>query len=111
MKCPICKCEFTPNLKNRSTQENRYYFGVVVKALSELTGFNPDEMHEILKHKFLKKSVWITNIEKGTVEEVVITQSTTELTTVEFENYLAKIRQWAGEELNCPIPLPNEVTE
>lgn len=39
-------------------------------------------------------------------------ESTAELSTKEFEEYLEKIRQWASdpdEGVNCYIPLPNEV--
>lgn len=101
---------YGPLLKNRSDRENRYYWGVVIDILSDYTGFSPEDMHEILKHKFLRKSVWVTNPENGTIEEIQITQSTASLTTVKFEEYLSKIREWAAT-LNCRIPLPNEPPE
>ncbi|MEN6423332.1 MAG: hypothetical protein ABFD76_15440 [Smithella sp.] len=82
----------------RSLNQNRYYFGVVLDILSNHTGYESDEMHEILKFKFLKTV-------KADMEYI---KSTTKLNTVEFEEYLTKIKQWAAVELNCYIPDPNE---
>jgi hypothetical protein len=35
-------------------------------------------------------------------------QSTTELSTIQFEEYLDKIREFATEFLSIQIPLPND---
>lgn len=102
--CPKCKFQWVSTL--RSNQQSRYYFGVVVDILSNHTGFTPEEMHEILKHKFLRDWKKIKTV--NGVFEYVYTKSTTILSTAEFENYLAKIREWAAIELNCQIPEPNE---
>jgi len=83
----------------RSENQSRYYFGVVLDILSKHTGYESDEMHEILKFKFLRKRI------NNDVEYV---QSTTKLNTAEMEEYLEKIRRWAAVELYCNIPLPNE---
>lgn len=85
--------------KQRTHKENRYYWGVVVYLLSETTGYNDEEMHEALKMMFLK----------DTSRKIPTLRSTASLTTVEFENYMEKIRMWSAQELNCYIPLPNEV--
>ena len=82
----------------RSLNENDYYWGVVIEEISDFTGFSPQEVHELLKWKFLR-------IVKGKLESC---RSTTNLSVGEFEDYLSQIRQWASEELNCFIPLPNE---
>lgn len=97
MICPKCKFKFISTL--RSTPQNRYYWGVVVEILSEHIGFSPEEMHEILKHKFLNP------FEKMGYK---IYPNTTQLTTVEFKNYIEKIQRWAAQELQCVIPDPNE---
>lgn len=61
-------------------------------------------MHEALKLKFLpKKSIKINK------EEFIISDSSKELNTIEFEDYLSKVRTWASLELNCLIPLPNDI--
>jgi hypothetical protein len=93
--------------KNRSLSQNAYYWGVIIDLLSEHCGFTTDEMHEILKHKFLRRSVWIVK-KHGIEEQSIITKSTQELTTKEFEDYLSKVREWSSLELGVYIPLPNE---
>ena len=85
--------------KTRSNQENRYYWGVVIKLLSELTGYTNDEIHDAMRMKFL--------INRD--GKVVTLKSTKNLTTIQFEEYMTKIRQWANSELDCYIPEPNEV--
>jgi hypothetical protein len=84
--------------KARSLNQNRYYFGVVVKILADFTGYTPEETHDALRMKFL--------VVHGVIDTI---QSTTELSTVEFEEYMAKIRQWASVEYGVGIPEPNEV--
>ena len=85
--------------KERSNPQNRYYWGVVINLLCETTGYTPEEMHEALKMLFLKDNT----------RKLPTLRSTTELTTIEFEDFLEGVRVWAASELNCIIPLPNEV--
>jgi hypothetical protein len=67
--------------------------------IAEETGHEPDEVHEFLKLQFLKK-----NLDKlGDVAK-----SSTELNTLEFEEYAEKCRRWASVFLNLNIPEPNE---
>jgi hypothetical protein len=91
----------------RSIAENNYYWGVVVDLLCEHTGDTPDDMHEILKEKFLRETKFLQG-EGDKVAEVARVQSTTLLTTHEFEDYLKEVREWASIELGIYIPLPNE---
>jgi len=88
-----------PEKRPRSVEQNKYYWGVVIDVIGRHLGYSAEEAHEALKWHFL--------IKLGEVLPTV--KSTTELTTVEFEEYLAKIRQWAAEFLNVSIPEPNEV--
>jgi hypothetical protein len=83
----------------RSDLQNNYYWGVVLEILSKELGYDQDELHEILKYKFLK-------IESTLGMEYI--RSTTKLTTGEFEEYLEKIKRWAAEFLGINIPNPNE---
>lgn len=87
--------------KPRSDQENKYYWGVVVKMIAEHQGEFPEKIHEGLRSAFLKVCE----------KPLLIVKSTTELSTVEMEEYLANVRQWAATELTpgLYIPLPNEV--
>ena len=101
-KCNGKEIELSFGLKKnqRSVNQNSYYWGVVIDILYKKTdvGYTPEEWHEALKFKFLKKGG----------EEVPTVTSTTLLNTVEMEDYLAKIRVWASDFLGCFIPLPHE---
>jgi len=93
-----------PYKNNRSDHQNRYYWGVVVKMLSDELGYFPDEMHEALKLKFLpKKTISMAN------ESFIIADSSTRLSTMDFESFLSQIRTWASSDLGVLIPLPNDV--
>jgi len=87
--------------KTRTLNQNAYYFGVVIKILSDEFGYLDDEMHEELKRKFNPVA---SRLEKGKV----IGGSTRRMNTKEFEQYCEKIRIWAARDLNIMIPLPNE---
>lgn len=78
-------------------KENNYYWGVVLDAIADTTGYTPEEVHDAMRWKFLRVG--------GRFERV---KSTTSLSTHEFEEYLEKIRMFANQELNCRIPLPRE---
>lgn len=87
----------------RSTAENRYYWGVVIRMVAEDMAVIPDEAHDFLKSLFLKVGVEV----RGKRYEII--RSTTMLSVAEFEDYVEKCRQWAAVELNIVIPMPNEV--
>ena len=97
-----------PESRQRSNPQNKYYWGVVLKILSNETGYEPDELHLIFKDLFLKEYAEINKEDKRIV--IPYLKSTTELSTQEFEDYLTRIKRWAAIELNIYIPEPNEVT-
>lgn len=88
-----------PRKKSRSDNQNRYLWGVVYKIIANETGHTEEEVHEHMKWQFLRKR-------GGRLETV---KSTTNLTTIEFEEYTENIRRFAATKLNIQIPLPNEV--
>lgn len=92
-----------PVRNTRSQNQNRYYWGVVIKMISVRTGHTDEEVHAILASKFLKEGVDF----RGKRYEVV--KSTTSLTTIGFEDYLEKCRTFAAIDLELIIPLPNEI--
>jgi hypothetical protein len=96
--------EIKQHREQRSISQNRYYFGVIVKILSQELGYFPDEIHELLKQKFRPKEV----ILKATGESFKVGRSTTEDDTYDAEQYYEQIRIWALQELDILIPLPNE---
>ena len=65
---------------------------------------NDNQAHEILKARFLKKTVG--NPETSMVLETI--RSTTELTKLEFCEYIEEIQKFGAEFLNIQIPNPNE---
>lgn len=99
--------------KRRSQWQNNYYYGVVVEllrsSLSEEWGepISKDEMHEILKWQ----CNWREKVNEATGETLRIPHTTTDMTTVEFEEYLERCRRFALDWFNLEIPLPNEQTE
>jgi hypothetical protein len=87
----------------RSVDQNRLYWGVYVRTLSDYTGYSPDEMHEVLKAKFLPKRLAIADGNGEVQNEFVIGGSTTKLNVIEFGDYLAAIHDWAAQ-LGCVFP-------
>ncbi|TAK57855.1 MAG: hypothetical protein EPO24_09310 [Bacteroidetes bacterium] len=86
--------------KRRSDQQNRYYWGVIIKILSTFFGYEEEEMHEALKMKFL-----LVHGGDGKPDTI---RSTRKLTTVEFNDYIDKVIRWAAKEFNVVLPDPNQ---
>lgn len=91
----------------RSQQANAYYWAVVVKGLAAYNGNTPDEVHEVLKLKFLSKELAFANGNGEVVAEFVIGGSTRQLDTAAFYDYVERIRAWSLEALELPIPPPD----
>lgn len=89
-----------PPKKPRSNQENRYYWGVIVRMVADETGAWPEDIHHEFKKQFLRI---------GGSDTFPLIKSTTELTTIETEDFYSKCRMFAASELSMQIPLPNEV--
>lgn len=97
--------------KQRSTQQNAYYWPVVVQLVCaglRNMGNDVDEQdtHEFLKAKFNSKRIVNSD---GVIED--LPTSTTKLTTSEMMDYIAKIQMWAAEFLGIVIPDPNSSVE
>lgn len=90
-----------PPRKNRSLNENSYYWGVVIELISDETGMTAEEAHEAMKIMFLKKRI---------SEKIWTVKSTSTLSTLEFEEYVENVKRFASMELNIIIPLPGEVS-
>jgi len=90
----------------RSLAQNALYWSVYVEVLSEHTGYSPDEIHTILKAKFLPKALALCNGDGEVRDEFVIGSTTTTLNKNEFSEFLRNIQQWAAEELGVVIPDP-----
>lgn len=84
---------FKKDRKNRSLNQNSYYWGVVVSILASSLGYFLEEMHEILKWKFNSRIHYNHKLNK----ETRLMKSSTELTTVTFNTYCENIRMWAAQ--------------
>lgn len=94
----IAKCEgkeveivVLDKYKIRSEKQNRYYWGVVLKLISDHTGFEPEEVHQF----FRKHLLTYEKKYKGKVYE--FSKSTTELNWKDFSDYIEKIRAYVRE--------------
>ena len=85
----------------RTNNQNRYYWGVVVKLIAQHTGHDSEQIHELLKQ--FHSPNWHLG-------EKAIPTSTTRLDTLEFSEYTEKCRMWANEFFGLNIPLPGEVS-
>jgi len=91
----------------RSLAANNYYWGVIVKSISEYTGYHKDEVHEILRAKFAMDTRWIVNEKNGEVTEVACPASTATMTKAEFALFVDRCAAFAFE-LGCEIPTEYE---
>jgi len=95
-------------IKLRSSNENRYYWGVVVPLIQEWTGYETKEAtHKEIGRKFWGKLVHVKDLD-GKVREEIVPKSTTEMSTIEFEKKMQEVRDWADSN-GVHIPIPNEV--
>ena len=98
--------EIKENKNTRSLNQNAYYWRCIVQVMADELGYFPDEMHEILKAKFLSEYQILEHQERKA--GVLYVKSTTRLNTKEFELYVEKISIWSSTELNITLMLPNE---
>lgn len=108
-----CKVEITvkKHFKKRSTEQSRYYWGVVVPMVQDAINglgneFTAEETHEFLKARFNAK-----NIASKDGEAISVPVSTTKLNTVEFVAYLERINLFCSEYFGFSIPEPNSQGE
>lgn len=92
----------------RSAQSNRYYWAGVLKTLSLHTGYTPDELHDLMKARFLPKEKAFCDGNGEVIESLVIGGSTTVLNSKEMADYIEAIKTWSLETLKCRIPEPHE---
>lgn len=86
----------------RSLQQNKLWW-LYVTILSDELGYEKDEMHDILKFKFLKRE----RVVEKTGEIIPYLESTTRLTRTEFADVVDAVIRWAAE-MNIVLPSPNE---
>lgn len=85
-------------VKKRTDEQNAYYWAVVIPILAQHFGYNEEEMHVALRLKFLRRE-----------GELATARSTTELSTIEFVDYVDRIVVWAAMEYEVVIPPPTKI--
>jgi len=92
-----------PYRKNRTVQQNNYYFGVIIKLMCEETGYTKEEMHWMLCRKLLGVSE-IADPESGEMHQIV--NGTSGLSTTEFSDYMEAVMLWGQQFLHINFPPP-----
>jgi len=96
--------------KKRSTQQNRFYYGVIIPIVQNCLKdaghiLTSESTHDLIKLKFLKEPLFV-NEETGEVIERI--KSTTELSTSQFMDLLAEINNFTFEYFGVSLPSPND---
>jgi len=96
--------------KKRSTQQNRFYYGVIIPIVQNCLKdaghiLTNESTHDLIKLKFLKETLFV-NQDTGEVIERI--KSTTELSTSQFMDLLAEINNFIFEYFGVSLPSPNE---
>lgn len=91
----------------RSSQQNRYYWGLVIPIIQSGiknlgTELTKEECHEFLKSRFNTEEL----VNPETAECIMIPRSTTNMSKIQFMEYIAKIQQFGSEFLGIVIPDP-----
>ncbi len=93
--------------QRRSDRQNRYYWPCFVQPFAGFLrdqgeNVTADQCHEMLRHKFLCRSV----TDHKTGEALEFTASTTLLDTAEFNDYLDRCAHWLADMFGIIVPDP-----
>ena len=96
--------------KKRSTQQNRFYYGIILpivqNCLKEAGHVMTNEStHDLIKLKFLKETLFVNETTGEIIERI---KSTTELSTSQFMDLLAEINNFTFEYFGVSLPSPND---
>ena len=97
------------NRKQRSNPQNAFYYGVVIPCVQQMFSNAGTEADMQTTHEYLKRYVGnltkLINTPDG--KQQVVTRSSTELNTIDWEVFVEQIRAWAAT-FGVEIPFPNE---
>jgi hypothetical protein len=99
------KVKIAPIFQNRTPTQNKYYWSVVVRGLSEELGYYPHEIHQLLLSMFAMLEEKIDEYGKA----YIVVESTANMDSVRMEIYLDDIRNFFLADFNIYIPMPGEV--
>ena len=107
------KLSVEPVYRKRSSEQNAYYWGVIVNECAEgyfeTTGetLTKEAAHELLKYKCNCREI----VNEQTGEVLIIGQSTAQMTTVQMMEYWSRCREFIYTWFGRTVPEPNEQTE
>lgn len=87
----------------RSAEQNKYYW-LCIGILSKELGYDKDEMHSIVKYKFLKSEI----VCQKTGEVLEYIKSTAKLNKVEFIEFVDDMIRWASDIFGIILPYPHQ---
>jgi hypothetical protein len=96
--------------KKRSTQQNRFYYGVIIPIVQNCLKdaghiMTSENTHDLIKLKFLKEVLFVNESTGEVIERI---KSTTELSTSQFMDLLAEINKFTFEYFGVSLPSPND---
>ena len=96
--------------KKRSTQQNRFYYGVIIPIVQNCLKeaghiMTSESTHDLIKLKFLKETLFVNETTGEVIERI---KSTTELSTSQFMDLLEKINNFTFEYFGVSLPSPND---
>lgn len=92
----------------RSVDFNAYYWGTVLKMISDFTGHTQIEVHEACKIRYNFRHDFKYFKKSGKWKLVSKVDSSTAMFSREFMEYVMRVRADAEIDLHLTIPLPNE---
>jgi hypothetical protein len=112
VKALSCPPDELAQEKQRTLEQNNYYWGVVIPAISDYCGMSPDETHEALKEKFLTVKA---RLKWDKRKKIKYTKSTTQLVTKDFAAYILRIRNYFATDIDgqrySVAGAPNQVSD
>lgn len=103
----VVRCELTTPRAVRSIKVNRYYYGHVLRLISEYNGDDVDDLHDQMCARFLKRRVLSINKRTGEVDELEVVGRSSKLDPEEFWQFVLKVRLFAAEFFGVETEDPN----
>jgi hypothetical protein len=103
-----CDAEITiASLEDRrSVVANRYYWGVVLKAIAEETETPAEDVHDAMCDRFLKHRITLVNV-LGEVLDQEVAGRSSKLSVAAFYRFVEQVRLFAAEFFGLSIPDPD----
>lgn len=94
----------TPVKASTSTQQIRYYRGVVLPMIAQESGYDDDAMHEVLIQELAPKVTIKSKLDGRKRKK--FSKRSNDMTTAEFSEYVEKVRRFAATFYGINIPDP-----